>query len=121
MAKRRQGHALAIESGDVFAMSDGPVGHPVSAVSLEAASVSSCRRRVLSRSRAKITRCLAAALRTRRYAVRVVGVLYPGQMLREPLTIFWDKRQRLPRYGTGFCEMFTPGHVRLQRVVTAAC
>ena len=28
MAKRRQGHALAIESGVVFAMSDGPMNQP---------------------------------------------------------------------------------------------
>jgi hypothetical protein len=38
-ALRGQGHALAMESGDVFAMSDGPVNHPVSAVSLEAVAL----------------------------------------------------------------------------------
>lgn len=48
-----------------------------------------------------------SSLRTSRYAVRVVGVTYQGQMLREPLTMFWDKRRRLPHYATGFCEMLS--------------
>jgi DNA-binding transcriptional LysR family regulator len=48
-----------------------------------------------------------SALRTSRYAVRVVGVTYQGQTLREPLTIFWDKRRRLPRYTSSFCEMLS--------------
>lgn len=48
-----------------------------------------------------------SALKTRRYVVRVVAVTYQGQMLRESLAIFWDKRRRLPRYATGFCEMLS--------------
>ena len=52
-----------------------------------------------------------SALKARRYAVRVVGVTYQGQMLRESLTTSGDKRRQLPRYATGFCEMLSE-HVR---------
>lgn len=48
-----------------------------------------------------------STLRTRRYAVRVVGLMHQGQMVREPVTIFWDKRRQLPRYATSFCEMLS--------------
>jgi len=48
---------------------------------------------------------IPSALRTHRYALRLVGVTYRGQPLRELLTIFWDKRRPLPRYATAFCEM----------------
>lgn len=48
-----------------------------------------------------------STLRIGRYAVRVVGLTYQGQILREPLTIFWDKRRQLPRYAAVFCEMLS--------------
>lgn len=46
-----------------------------------------------------------SALRTSRYAVRVASIAYQGRPLLEPLTIFRDRRRRLPRYAAGFCEM----------------
>ena len=49
---------------------------------------------------------IPSALRTHRYVLRIVGVTYRGRPLREPLTIFWDKRRPLPRYATAFCEMW---------------
>jgi hypothetical protein len=48
---------------------------------------------------------LPSALRTHRYVLRIVGVTYRGKLLREPLTILWDKRRPLPPYATAFCEM----------------
>lgn len=46
-----------------------------------------------------------SSLRTRRYRVRAVKVTLRGRPLSEPVTIFWDKRRRLPRYATAFCQM----------------
>ena len=54
---------------------------------------------------------IPSTLRTYRYALRIVGVTYQGRPLREPLTIYWDKRRPLPRYATAFCEMLA-AHVR---------
>jgi DNA-binding transcriptional LysR family regulator len=48
---------------------------------------------------------IPSALRTHRYTLRIVGIAYRGKRLREPLTIFWDKRRPLPHYATVFCEM----------------
>lgn len=48
---------------------------------------------------------IPSALRTHRYVLRIVGVTYRGKLLREPLTILWDKRRPLPPYATAFCEM----------------
>jgi DNA-binding transcriptional LysR family regulator len=48
---------------------------------------------------------IPSALRTHRYTLRILGIAYRGKRLREPLTIFWDKRRPLPRYATAFCEM----------------
>ena len=48
---------------------------------------------------------IPSAVRTHRYALRIVGLTYRGKLLREPLTIFWDKRRPLPSYATAFCEM----------------
>lgn len=48
---------------------------------------------------------IPSTLRTRRYSLRIVDVTYRGRPLREPLTIYWDKRRPLPRYATAFCEM----------------
>lgn len=54
---------------------------------------------------------IPSALRTDRYALRIVGVTYRGRPLREPLAVFWDKRRPLPRYATAFCEMLAE-HMR---------
>ena len=50
-------------------------------------------------------------LRTHRYVLRIVGVTYRGKLLREPLTIFWNKRRPLPLYATAFCAMLAK-HIR---------
>ncbi len=50
-------------------------------------------------------------LRTRGHELRIVGVTYRGKPLREQLVILWDKRRRLPRYATAYCEMLAE-HVR---------
>lgn len=54
---------------------------------------------------------IPSALRTHRYDLRIVGVTYRGMLLREPLTILWDKRRPLPPYAMAFCEMLAE-HVR---------
>jgi DNA-binding transcriptional LysR family regulator len=54
---------------------------------------------------------IPSALRTRRYDLRIVGVTYRGKLLREPLTILWDKRRPLPPYAVAFCQMLAE-HVR---------
>ncbi len=46
-----------------------------------------------------------STLRLRRYALRVACVNYRDKPLREPLSIFWDRRRPQPRYATAFCEM----------------
>jgi DNA-binding transcriptional LysR family regulator len=54
---------------------------------------------------------IPSALRTDRHTLRIVGLTYRGNPLREPLAVFWDKRRPLPRYATGFCEMLAE-HMR---------
>ena len=54
---------------------------------------------------------IPSGLRTDRHALRIVGLTYRGNPLREPLAIFWDKRRPLPRYATSFCEMLAE-HMR---------
>ena len=54
---------------------------------------------------------IPSALRTHRYELRVAGLTYSGKLLREPLSILWDKRRPLPRYATAFCDMWAK-HVR---------
>ena len=46
-----------------------------------------------------------SALRMHPYRVRLAGVTYRAEPLREQLAMFWDKRRPLPRYATAFCEM----------------
>jgi LysR family nitrogen assimilation transcriptional regulator len=48
---------------------------------------------------------IPSALRTHRYVLRVLRVLYQGKPLSEPLTIVYDKRRPLPSYAKVFCEM----------------
>ncbi len=54
---------------------------------------------------------IPSALRADRYDLRIVAVTYRGRLLREPLTILWDKRRPLPRYAVAFREMWGE-HVR---------
>ena len=54
---------------------------------------------------------IPSGLRTDRYTLRIVGLTYRGNPLREPLAVFWDKRRPLPRYATSFCEMLAE-HMR---------
>jgi DNA-binding transcriptional LysR family regulator len=49
---------------------------------------------------------IPSALQTHRYQLRVVGLTYSGKLLREPLSILWDKRRPLPHYATAFCDMW---------------
>jgi DNA-binding transcriptional LysR family regulator len=52
-----------------------------------------------------------SALRADRYALRIFHLTHRGRLLREPLTILWDKRRPLPRYARAFCDMLAE-HVR---------
>jgi DNA-binding transcriptional LysR family regulator len=54
---------------------------------------------------------IPSALQAHRYNLQIVTVTYRGKPLREPLTIFWDKRRPRTRYATAFCEMLAE-HVR---------
>src|SRR5689334_2246860 len=44
-------------------------------------------------------------LQCHRYSLRIVGLMYRGRPLREPLTVSWDKRRPLPRFATEYCAM----------------
>lgn len=44
-------------------------------------------------------------LQCHRYRLRIVGLMYRGRPLREPLTISWDKRRPLPRFAADYCGM----------------
>jgi DNA-binding transcriptional LysR family regulator len=48
---------------------------------------------------------IPSALRTHRYTLRLLRVLYRGKPLSEPLTILYDKRRPLPAYAKAFCDM----------------
>jgi DNA-binding transcriptional LysR family regulator len=48
---------------------------------------------------------IPSSLRTRGYRLQITSVTYGGEPLREPLSIYWNKRRALPRYATAFCEM----------------
>ena len=48
---------------------------------------------------------IPSALRTNRYVLRLLRVLYRGKPLSEPLTILYDKRRPLPAYAKAFCDM----------------
>jgi DNA-binding transcriptional LysR family regulator len=50
---------------------------------------------------------IPSGLRTDRHALHIVAITYRGKPLREPLTIYWNKRRPLPRYATAFCEMLS--------------
>lgn len=44
-------------------------------------------------------------LQCHRYQVKAVSLTYRGRLLREPLTISWDKRRPLPNFATEYCGM----------------
>jgi len=44
-------------------------------------------------------------LQCHRYRLKAVGLTYRGRLLREPLTISWDKRRPLPRFAADYCRM----------------
>jgi DNA-binding transcriptional LysR family regulator len=48
---------------------------------------------------------IPSTLRAQRYKLRILGLTYRGKALRQPLTMYWDKRRPLPRYAAAFCEM----------------
>src|SRR6185436_10810830 len=48
---------------------------------------------------------IPSALRTHRYVLRLLRVVYRGKPLNEPLTILYDKRRPLPAYAKVFCDM----------------
>ena len=48
---------------------------------------------------------------THRYKLRIARITHEGKPLREPLSIMWDKRRMLPRYGKEFCELLA-SHMR---------
>jgi DNA-binding transcriptional LysR family regulator len=44
-------------------------------------------------------------LQCHRYQLRIVGLTYRRRLLREPLTISWDRRRPLPRFAADYCVM----------------
>jgi DNA-binding transcriptional LysR family regulator len=60
---------------------------------------------------------IPSALRTDRYTLRIVRLVYRGKPLREPLAIYWDKRRPLPGYATAFRAMLAE-HMRVVLPVT---
>ena len=50
---------------------------------------------------------IPSTMRTHGHLLRIIGVNYQGQPLREPLAMFWDKRRPLPRYASAFCKMLS--------------
>jgi DNA-binding transcriptional LysR family regulator len=48
---------------------------------------------------------IPSTLRTQRYKLQILGLTYRGKALRQPLTMYWNKRRPLPRYAVAFCEM----------------
>jgi DNA-binding transcriptional LysR family regulator len=54
---------------------------------------------------------IPSGLRTHRYTLRTVRVLYKGAPLREPLAVVWNTRRVLPRYASDFSELLA-AHMR---------
>jgi DNA-binding transcriptional LysR family regulator len=48
---------------------------------------------------------ISTAVRTDRYALRVVRIADRRKPIRVPQAIVWDKRRVLPRYAQDFCEL----------------
>jgi DNA-binding transcriptional LysR family regulator len=50
-------------------------------------------------------------VRFNRYTLKVLPIAYHGKPIREPRSIFWDKRRAIPRYMQDFCTMIAD-HMR---------
>ena len=50
---------------------------------------------------------IPSALRIRRYALRLLRILYRGKPLSEPLVIVHDRRRPLPSYARAFCDLLS--------------
>jgi DNA-binding transcriptional LysR family regulator len=55
---------------------------------------------------------LAPYVRLHRYALKMLRLTHRRKPIREPRSIFWDKRRLLPRYTQDFCELLAE-HVRM--------
>jgi DNA-binding transcriptional LysR family regulator len=63
---------------------------------------------------------IPSALRIRRYALRLLRIVYRGKPLSEPLVIIYDKRRPLPAYAKAFCDMLAVHAKRVFPVTRAA-
>ena len=52
-----------------------------------------------------------SVVQTHRYGLRRSRITQDRKPLTEPLAIFWDKRRKLPRYISDFCDALS-GHMR---------
>jgi DNA-binding transcriptional LysR family regulator len=50
---------------------------------------------------------IPSGIRTHRYSLQIVRVMYQGRSISEQMTVFWDKRRPLSPYATSFCDMWT--------------
>jgi DNA-binding transcriptional LysR family regulator len=50
-------------------------------------------------------------VRFNRYTLKALPITYHGKPIREPRSIFWDKRRTIPRYMQDFCIMIAD-HMR---------
>jgi DNA-binding transcriptional LysR family regulator len=48
-----------------------------------------------------------SVLPTHRYRLRIARITHRNQPLREPLTVFWNSRRRLPQYAHEFCQLLS--------------
>lgn len=62
---------------------------------------------------------IPSALRTDRYVLRTLRVLYRGKPLSEPLVVLYDKRRPLPSYAKVFCDLLAEHAKRVFPVVRA--
>lgn len=60
---------------------------------------------------------IPSALRTDRYVLRTLRVLYRGKPLSEPLVVLYDKRRPLPSYAKVFCDLLAEHAKRVFPVV----
>ena len=50
-------------------------------------------------------------VRFNRYTLKALPITYHGTPIREPRSIFWDKRRAIPRHMQDFCKMIAD-HMR---------
>jgi DNA-binding transcriptional LysR family regulator len=60
---------------------------------------------------------IPSALRTDRYVLRTLRVLFRGKSLSEPLVVVYDKRRPLPSYAKLFCDLLAEHAKRVFPVV----